>query len=62
MVRSNPKIRKRPEFNGSEQDDSHQAETFRGSSEAESFIGSTTSATIKRIRKGVVQLTKRDKR
>jgi hypothetical protein len=43
-------------------DDSHQAETFRGSSEAESFIGSTTSATIKRIREGVARLTKRDKR
>ena len=62
MVRSNTKIRKRSKSDGSEQDDSHQAETFRGSSEAESFIGSTTSATIKRIRKGVVQLTKRDKR
>ena len=62
MVRSNSKVCKGSKFDGVEKDTSHQGETFRGSSEAESFIGSTTSATIKRIRKGVVQLTKRDKR
>ena len=62
MVRSNSKVCKCSKSDGMEKDTSHQTETFRGSSEAESFIGSTTSATIKRIRKGVVQLTKRDKR
>ena len=62
MVRSNSKFCKGSKFDGSEQDDSHQTETFRGSSEAESFIGSTTSATIKRIRKGVARLTRRNKK
>ena len=62
MVRSNRKFRKGAGIDGMEKDDSHQTETFRGSSEAESFIGSTTSATIKRIRKGLARLTKRDKR
>ena len=62
MVRSNRKILKRSKSDGMAKDDSHQTETFRGSSEAESFIGSTTSATITRITKGVAQFKKRNKR
>ena len=62
MVRSNPKIRKRSKSDGMEKDDSHQTETFRGSSEAESFIGSTTGATITQIAKDMARLTKRKKR
>jgi hypothetical protein len=62
MVRSNPKILKRSKSDGMAKDDSHQAETFRGSSEAESFIGSTTSPTITRIAKDMERITKRDKK
>ena len=62
MVRSNPKVCECSKSDGMAKDDSHQTETFRGSSEAESFIGSTTSATITRITKGLARLTKRDKR
>ena len=55
MVRSDPKIRKRSKSDGMAKDDSHQTETFRGSSEAESFIGSTTAPTITRIKKDMEQ-------
>jgi hypothetical protein len=58
MVRSNPKFRKGSKFDGMAKDDSHQTETFRGSSEAESFIGSTTSPTITRIAKDMERITK----
>ena len=58
MVRSNPKIRKRSKSDGMAKDDSHQTETFRGSSEAESFIGSTTSPTITQIAKDMGRITK----
>jgi len=60
MVRSDPKIRKRSKSDGMAKDDSHQAETFRGFAEAESFIGSTTAPTITRIKKDMEQ--KRNKR
>ena len=55
MVRSNSKVCKCSKSDGSEKDDSHQTETFRGSSEAESFIGSTTAPTITRIKKDMEQ-------
>ena len=55
MVRSNRKIRKCSKSDGMAKDDSHQTETFRGSSEAESFIGSTTAPTITRIKKDMEQ-------
>ena len=60
MVRSNSKFCKGSKFDGMEKDTSHQTETFRGSSEAESFIGSTTAPTIARIKKDMEQ--KRNKR
>ncbi len=62
MVRFNTKVCKRSKSNGMAKHSAHQGETFRGSSEAESFIGSTTSATITRITKGVAQFKKRNKR
>ena len=62
MVRPNSKLRKGTKSDGLAKDTSDQVETFRGSSEAESFIGSTTSATITRITKGVAQFKKRNKR
>ena len=62
MVRSNSKFCKGSKFDGVEKDTSHQGETFRGSSEAESFIGSTTGATITRIAKDMARITRRNKR
>ena len=62
MVRSNKTSSESPTLDGLEENLESETETFRGHTEAESFIGSTTSATIKRIRKGLARLTKRDKR
>ena len=59
MVRFNTKVCKRSKSNGMAKHSAHQGETFRGSSEAESFIGSTTSPTITRIAKDMEQKTKR---
>ena len=59
MVRPNSKLRKGTKSDGLAKDTSDQVETFRGSSETESFIGSTTSPTITRIAKDMEQKTKR---
>jgi|TARA_R100000093_G_scaffold65559_2_gene36606 hypothetical protein len=53
MATTNQKVRHRPNLNRRKQNAVGQTETFRGFTEAESFIGSTTSPTPSRIAEGL---------